>query len=323
MIKKNYLFLLFLIAGFAVANAQQRTDTLKRKSAAPAGELSPDKEIYINPDALKSINLGAPRMSSSSTARKSTEVKDLTDKILGKIKTYPQEGRPMLGFSCFGPSGNGRKLKVDPMAFCTKKTLAGVGMTFNVKPIYIAPDRITAMAGPSSPSSGLVCSFSAEDLLQSIFNKKPKDYWTHYADMPPTSFNIETEMPKELVKIRMADVAMMDSLVKTSRKKYKIVYLFCDNTDLSSQNFPEVARFVDSRKGDFELFPVSKREKKEDVTCIAKYLHQVAYYSPVYVMTGKNKESMILMLDQNNQAISLLACDESVAKKLEELKLLP
>ncbi|BEG98263.1 hypothetical protein [Bacteroides sedimenti] len=327
MIKRIYLFLLFLFFGLTVSIAQQRTDTLKRKKTVQTSELSPEKEIYINPDALKSINLGAPRISpSSNSIGSSTEIKDLTNKILGKVNTNLEEGRPMLGFSCFGTSLVNMKrkgLSVNAMAFTPQKTQVGRGMVINsdaIKPRYLAPDRIAAMAGPSSRPA---FSFSAEDMLQSIFRKTPKDYWTHYADLSKGSYNIETEMPEELVKIRMTDVAMMDSLIRSSHKKYKIVYLFCKDKDLAKQNFPEVAKFVDTRKSDFELFPISERDQKEGTACIAKYLHKAAYYNPVYVMTGKNRESMILMLDQNNQAISLLACDESISKKLEELKLLP
>jgi hypothetical protein len=325
MTKRNNLFIIFFVIGFVVANAQQRQDTLKRHSVTPKSELSQDKELKINPEALKAINLGSPRMSSSfSSFMNPTDVKDLTNEILGKKMTLqePKEGRLMLGLSCFSSfydnPKHGKKLKVDPMGFGPINMPPRGGMVISkeaIKPRYLASDQISSMFGPSS-RAGL--SFSAEDMLQYIFKKKPKDLWSHYADKPKSSFNIETEMPDSLVRIRLANVEMMDSLINTSQKKYKIVYLFCDDADYSKVNFPEVAKFVASRKAEFDLFPVSEKNKKEDLSCIAKYLKKEAYFSPVYVLNGEHKESLILMLDQNNQAISLLACDTNMTKELDK-----
>lgn len=336
MFKRLYLFTIFFATGFVAVNAQQRQDTLKRHIVTPAGELSQEKELKINPEALKSINLGAPRMSSSSSFMNSTDVKDLTNEILGKKQTLkdPKEGKLMLGMSCFANfyenPKRGQRLKVDPMGFGSLAIPTKMGMQISkeaIKPRYLASDMISTMFGPSGKSfgglySGASLSFSAEDILESIFRKKPKDLWTHYADNSKSYFHIETEMPENLVKIRQADVAMMDSLIKTSQKKYKIVYLFCDEADLSLSNFPDVVKYVASHKDKFELFPVSEKNQN-GLSCIAKYLHKVSYYNPVYVMSGKHKESLILMLDQNSQAISLLACDTSMSKKLDNLKLLP
>lgn len=328
MTKRNYLFIFLFVAGFVAANAQQRQDTLKRHSVTPIGEISQDKELKINPEALKAINLGSPRMSSSSSSfMNPTDVRDLTNEILGKKENLnePHEGKIMLGMSCFSSfyenPKRGQMLKVDPIGFGVLKTPKKGGMVINkdaITPRYLASDKMSTMFGPSS-RPGL--SFSAEDILESIFWRKPPDLWTHYADLPK-NLSIETEMPDSLVRIRMASVAMMDSLIKTSQKKYKIVYLFCDDVDYSTENFPEVVKYVDSHKDRFDLFPVSGK-KNEGLSCIAKYLKKVAYFSPVYVMNGTHKERLILMLDQNNQAISLLACDASMSKKLDELKLLP
>jgi hypothetical protein len=328
MTKRNYLFIFFLVAGFAIANAYERQDTLKRHLVTPVGEVSKEKEIIINPEALKAINLGAPRMSSSSSSFMSpTDVRDLTNEILGKKDNFQdlKVGKIMLGMSCFASfyenPKRGQKLKVDPMGFGSLNISTRRGMELSkaaMAPRYLASDKMTTLYGPSS-RPGL--SFSAEDILRSIFWRKAPDLWTHYADLPK-SLSLETELPDSLVRIRMTSVSMMDSLIKTSQKKYKIIYLFCDDADFSKADFPEVAKYVASNKDKFELFPVSGK-KNEDVSCIAKYLKKVAYFNPVYVMNGRHKESLILMLDQNNEAISLLACDTSMSKKLDELKLLP
>ena len=102
MTKRNYLFIFLFVAGFVAANAQQRQDTLKRHSVTPIGEISQDKELKINPEALKAINLGSPRMSSSSFMNP-IDVRDLTNEILGKKENLnePHEGKIMLGMSCF------------------------------------------------------------------------------------------------------------------------------------------------------------------------------------------------------------------------------
>jgi hypothetical protein len=328
MTKRNYLFILFFVAGVLVANAYESQDTLKRHSLTPIGEVSKEKEIIINPEALKAINLGSPRVSSPSSSFMSpTDVKDLTNEILGKKKNLqdPREGKIMLGMSCFASfyenPKHGQKLKVDPMGFGSLNISTRRGMELSkaaMTPRYLSSDKIATMFGPSSNP---LLSFSAEDILRSIFWRNPPDLWTHYGDLSK-NLSVETELPDSLVRIRMASVSMMDSLIKTSQKKYKIVYLFCDDADYSKANFPEIAKYVASNKEKFDLFPVSGK-KDDDVSCIAKYLKKVAYFSPVYVMSGRHKESLILMLDQNNEAISLLACDTSMSKKLDELKLLP
>jgi hypothetical protein len=326
MTKRIYLVVLFFVTAIVASNAQQRKET--KKTVTQKSEMSVEKEIIINPEALKSINLGSPRMSSSSSNMKSTDVKDLTNEILGKKESLdaPHEGKLMLGFSCFASAyenrRSGQKLKVDPMGFGEFKMPPRGGMQISkdaTTPRYLAADKIKTMFGPSA---GVALSFSAEDILESIFWRKPPDLWTHYADKPKPNFSIETDMPDDLIKIRQANVAMMDSLINTSSKKYKIVYLFCDESDYSTENFPEVVKYVENHKDKFDLFPVSGK-KHEDLSCIAKYLHKVAYYSPVYVLNGNHKESLILMLDQNHKAISLLACDTRVSKKFDEIKLLP
>ncbi len=325
MIKKTSLSIILFVTGFMIGYAQQRQDTLKRHSATSLGEISKDKELKINPDVLKLINLGSPRVSSSSSFMNPTSVKDLTNDILGKtpIRKDTVQGRIMLGMSCF--SGfyqnpkHGKVLKVDPMGFAPLKMPPKGGMVIRASaPSYRASDRVSSMYGPSSNP---LFSFGVEDLLESIFWRKPPDRWTHYGDLPTLS--LETELPDSLVRIRQASVAMMDSLVRHSQKKYKIVYLFCDDADYSKANFPEVLKYINSRKDEFDLFPVSSGKDKNDLSCIAKYLKTIAYFSPVYVMSGRHKDSLILMLDQNNQAISLLACDTSMAKKLDDLKRLP
>ncbi len=329
MAKRSLLFIFLIVAGFSIAKAYERQDTLKKHIKTPLGEVSKEKEIIINPEALKAINLGAPRMSSNSSSSllSPTDIKELTNKILGKKEVLldPKEGKIMLGFSCFSSFYQnpqpGRKLKVDPMGFGTAVAVKKGGMMLNkdaMTPKYLASDKIATLFGPSLRPMG---TFSMEDLLESIFWKKPRDLWTHYADLPK-NLSVQTEMPDSLVRIRTATLAMMDSLIRKSQKKYKIVYLFCDDVDYSKANFPDVVKYVASNKDRFELFPVSSK-KKEDVSCIAKYLKKVAYFDPVYVINGRNKESLILMLDQNNEAISLLACDNSLSKKFEDLKLLP
>jgi len=329
MVKRSLLLIFLVVAGFGIARAYESQDTLKKHVKMPVGEVSKEKEIIINPEALKAINLGAPRMSSnsSSSLMSPTDVRELTNKILGK-KEEPldsKEGRIMLGFSCFSSFYQnphpGQKLKVDPMGFATAVAVKKGGMMLSkeaITPRYLASDKIATLFGPSLHPMG---TFSMENILESIFWIKPKDHWTHYADLP-TNLSVQTEMPDSLVRIRRATLAMMDSLIKKSQKKYKIVYLFCDDVDYSKANFPDVVKYVASNKEKFELFPVSTK-KNEDVSCIAKYLKKVSYFDPVYVINGRNKESLILMLDQNNEAISLLACDNSLSKKFEDLKLLP
>jgi len=101
MTKRIYLVILFFVTAIVASNAQQSKET--KKTVTQKNEMSVEKEIIINPEALKSINLGSPRMSSSSSNLKSTDVKDLTNEILGKKESFgaPHEGKTYAGIFLF------------------------------------------------------------------------------------------------------------------------------------------------------------------------------------------------------------------------------
>lgn len=326
MTKKIGFFILYLIIAINFVYAQQHTDLPKNKSV---GERVEDKDIKINPDALKALNLGAPRkLSNRYYSVPESSVKDLTDEILGKKKSLdePQAGRIMLGVSRFAsfynsPNRTNSRIKVDAMGFGLEMpkrggmvlSKAAMARKYTAGIVFPSINRINQVSGVS---------FSLESILQSIFHRDPPKLWNKYRDIARVNYNVETEMPDSLVRIRQATVEMIDSLIKSSHKKYKIVYLLCEDTDLSKSGFLDIAKYVHERKNEFDLFPVSDKGMKE-VSCIAKYLKKNAYFSPVYVMSGKHKEKLILMLDKSSQTISLMACDESIANELDKLKRLP
>lgn len=309
MISRYSFFVLFFVLVYTSLKAQER---------------SQDKDIKINIDALKALNLGSPRKSSDSyNSIQPIGVKELTNEILGKKDKAV--GRIKLGISCFASfyknAKHGGMLSVDPMGFGLELPPRG-GMVLSkaaMAPIYRAGDMFSQLYGPSQNTA---FSFGLEKMLESLFRKSPPKLWLSYADLSKTNINVETEMPDSLVRIREATASMVDSLITTSHKKYKIVYLLCEESDLTKTSFSELAKYVADRPKEFDLFPVSEKGKN-DVSCIAKYLKKNAYFSPVYVMSGKHKEKLILMLDKSSQAISLMACDENIAKNIEKLKRLP
>lgn len=331
MTKKICFSILIVITTFANINAQQLKNVSKNSSTNQLDKGVNDKEIKINPDVLKSLNLGTPRkLSNHYYSVPSISVEALTNEILGK-DIPPKDsinGRIMLGISRFSSfyanSKYGKsKIKVDAMGFGFElpkrggMVLSKEAMAPKLSPQFVFPSmaRANQMVGISLP-------LNIGSILESIFHKSPPQLWSKYSIHSNVNYNVETEMPDSLVRIRETNALAMDSIINSSHKKYRVVYLICADTDFSKTDFSEVAKYVAHREKEFDLFPISEKGMN-DVSCVAKYLKKNAYFSPVYVMSGKHKEKLILMLDKSNQSISLMACDESIANKIEKLKRLP
>lgn len=331
MTKKICFSILLFVTIFTSINAQHLKTVSKNNSVNQLDKGANDKEIKINPDALKALNLGSPRkLSNRYYSVPSTSINALTNEILGK-NIPPKDsvnGRIMLGISRFtsfyASAKYGKsKIKVDAMGFGFELPKRG-GMVLSkeaMAPKY-SPGFVFPSMARANQMAGASFTVNIESLLESIFYKDPPKLWTKYHNPLKMTYSVETEMPDSLVRIRETNAFAMDSIINTSHKKYKIIYLICADTDFSKTDFSDVAKYVAHRDKEFDLFPVSEKGMN-DVSCIAKYLKKNAYFSPVYVMSGKHKEKLILMLDKSNQSISLMACDESIANKLEKLKRLP
>ena len=114
--------------------------------------------------------------------------------------------------------------------------------------------------------------------------------------------------------IFITDFNDLDTLIKRSKKKYKIVYFFSGSCQASYKTFPSLVEFLNENDTLFELFPmVGHRYSK--IPHYIEYASRIKYFKPIYILDmekyGKRKNSNNKM-DKLNKTL----CKECDYKKM-------
>ena len=114
--------------------------------------------------------------------------------------------------------------------------------------------------------------------------------------------------------IFITDFNDLDTLVKRSKKKYKIVYHFSGTCPASYKTFPSLVEFLNENDTLFQLFPmVGDRYSK--IPHYIEYASRIKYFKPIYILDmekyGKRKNSNNKM-DKLNKTL----CKECDYKKM-------
>ena len=86
--------------------------------------------------------------------------------------------------------------------------------------------------------------------------------------------------------IFITDFNDLDTLIKRSKKKYKIVYNFSSTCPASTETFPSLLKFLNENEHLFDLFNVSGVKYKW-IPRISEYLKKINYFNPVYIVDIK------------------------------------
>ena len=146
--------------------------------------------------------------------------------------------------------------------------------------------------------------------------------------------------------IFISDFKTIESIIKLTAKKYKIIYSFSDRCHSCVETFTTLVQFINKNSDKFELLPIIGHRNKE-IPHFVEYLKKIKYFNPMYLLdmkkygTKKNpfkridqltqklcKEcdykkmgfSSFYVFDNNNKIVAHNNWDFSWAEKLEQLK---
>lgn len=114
--------------------------------------------------------------------------------------------------------------------------------------------------------------------------------------------------------IFISDIETIDSIVKLTKKKYKIIYIFSDRCHSSVETFPTLVKFIAKNSDSFELLPIIGHRNKE-MPHFIEYLKKNKYFKPMYLLNMKkygSKKNPFKRIDQLIQAL----CKECDYKKM-------
>lgn len=81
----------------------------------------------------------------------------------------------------------------------------------------------------------------------------------------------------------ISDIETIDSVVKLTKKKYKIIYSLSHKCHACVNTFPAFIKFISENSEIFELLPIVGHRYKE-IPHFVEYLKKVKYFNPVYVL---------------------------------------
>lgn len=281
--KTTLIILFLLLLSFSIGNAQEKRIRIRMPKIHKK-----EHPKTINSEAVKALNLGAPLKPSTSTHVSAYDVDALTDELLKRQRLEKADStgvRPLLGYSAFRgfyeSNKTGRKITVDPSWLMPKDFF-----------INLKTDRITLTSSilatmkrfPATRPKINGFRFGMENILESIFWKKAPDHWTAYSknSIPMSTLqNLPTLMPDSLVRLRMIVSTGIDSMIRNSNKKYKIVYLFCADNSKQKDNFKRITSYVSNHKDLYYFIPISDIRK---VAPVALYLKRQGYFDNAYIV---------------------------------------
>jgi len=92
--------------------------------------------------------------------------------------------------------------------------------------------------------------------------------------------------------IFITDFNDLDTLIKRSKKKYKIVYYFSGTCPSSTETFPSFIEFLNENDTLFELFTMVGHRYSE-IPHYIEYSSRIKYFNPIYILDmekyGKRK----------------------------------
>jgi hypothetical protein len=114
--------------------------------------------------------------------------------------------------------------------------------------------------------------------------------------------------------VYIADISEISTLVKNSKKKYKVVYFFSPTCHSSKDAFPEFVKYFMKNDTLFDFFPVSGL-RYDKIQSITNYLKSVKYYNPIFIIDTEkhgNKSEPFKRLD----LLSVAMCPDCIHKEM-------
>lgn len=105
---------------------------------------------------------------------------------------------------------------------------------------------------------------------------------------------------EKLAKIYVTDIETIDTLIRKSSKKYKIVYNFSHKCHASVELLPKILIYLRQHPKDFDFFPVIGH-RYEEIVEIKKYLIGQTYTGPIFILDVEkygNKKNPFNRLDK-------------------------
>ncbi len=94
---------------------------------------------------------------------------------------------------------------------------------------------------------------------------------------------IDYQFDNSKPNIFISDFETIDSIVKRTKKKYKIIYSFSDRCQSCVETFPTLIAFIQKNSYTFELLPIIGH-RYEEMPYFVAYLKKVNYFNPVYLL---------------------------------------
>jgi len=143
-------------------------------------------------------------------------------------------------------------------------------------------------------------SFSQETLTLERASDNIQDIINHKLNKKPNVF--------------IANIETIDSIIKLTKKKYKIIYFFSDRCHSCVETFPKLLKFINENSNRFELLPIIGHRNKE-IPHFVGYLQKNKFFQPVYLLNmGKygSKKNPFKRIDQLTRTL----CKECDYKRM-------
>jgi hypothetical protein len=125
---------------------------------------------------------------------------------------------------------------------------------------------------------------------------------------------IDYKLDNSKPNIFISDIETIDSIVKLTKKKYKIIYSFSDRCHSCVEIFPTLVKFISENSEKLELLPIIGHRNKE-IPHFVEYLKKVKYFNPMYLLDMEKygtKKNPFKRIDQLTQKL----CKECDYKKM-------
>tara|TARA_B110000259_G_C13991739_1_gene392784 strand:+ start:1095 stop:1685 length:591 start_codon:yes stop_codon:yes gene_type:complete len=125
---------------------------------------------------------------------------------------------------------------------------------------------------------------------------------------------IDYQLDNSKPNIFISDIETIDSIVKLTKKKYKIIYFFSDRCHSVVETFPTLVKFINENSDKIELLPIIGHKNKE-IPHFLEYLEKNKYFKPIYLLNMEKygtKKNPFKRIDQLTQAL----CKECDYKKM-------
>tara|TARA_B110000902_G_C14068005_1_gene498127 strand:+ start:70 stop:663 length:594 start_codon:yes stop_codon:yes gene_type:complete len=125
---------------------------------------------------------------------------------------------------------------------------------------------------------------------------------------------INYQLDNTTPNIFISDFETIESIVKLTKKKYKIIYSFSDRCHSCVETFPTLIKFINKNSEKLELLPIIGHRNKE-IHHFVEYLKKIKYFKPLYLLDMEKygtKKNPFKRIDQLTQKL----CKECDYKKM-------